>query len=273
VAGIVSSLQPKQNGDGGSEPQTRGGVFMNRFTSMLLALSALLATEAQAQSIHDYGRAIQQQQAEREQMLGVGPDVRFQPFAPYLNRVFQQEPAYPLQINPPVTVDEYRTAGRPDFAFRSPLEFGSCRLVMTGGLEPGAGAQFGYGCTPESSLAFVLLSYEVRPSANLDQVSNDLTRREANLFGYSVPQCASHPAPVGVERAVACTSTFQHYVRASGNTPIPGRSHWVVGTGPDFFFVATTVCAGSQCDGALPAFEAFVSGLDFSHAQAPATAN
>lgn len=243
---------------------------MNRLASIFIALFALTATDSHAQSVHEYGRAIQQQQTEREQMLGAGSDVRFQPFAPVIDRVFQRQPAYPFQVLPPVTVDEARTAGRPDFEFRTPVEFGSCRLVMTGGLEHGTGAQFGFGCRPESSLAFVLLSYEARPGVDLDQVSNELTRREASLFGYSVPLCGPHQAPLGIDRAMTCASTFQHYVRANGGAPIPGRSQWVVGANPNFFFVATTVCAGAQCNGALPAFEEFVNGLEFSGAPAGA---
>lgn len=242
---------------------------MQRLSLILVALLTLTANEAHAQSIHDYGRAIQRQQAEREQMLGVGSDVRFQPFAPYVGLAFQREPAHPLQVDPPVTVNDDRTVGRPDFQFNAPIEFGSCRLMTSGGLASGFGAQFGYACRPESALAFVLLSYQAQPSVDLDQISRGLTGREASLFGYSVPQCESHQAPIGIERALSCTSSFQHYVRANDNAPIPGRSSWIVGSNHDFFFVATTVCAGAQCEHALPAFEEFVAQLNFSSARAP----
>jgi hypothetical protein len=142
-------------------------------------------------------------------------------------------------------------------------------MLMAGGLASGFGAQFGYGCRPESALAFVLLSYEAQPGVNLDQVSRSLTSSEASLFGYSIPQCAPYQAPAGITRALACTSNFHHRVRATQNALIPGRSRWIVGANQDFFFVATTVCAGAQCDQALPAFEAFVAQLDFSKARAP----
>lgn len=182
-----------------------------------------IAPAAHAQSFNQYGMAVQQQRAQREQMLGTGADVRYQPFVPFIAPTFAQPTARPFQVIAPIAVDDAGTAGQPNIRFRVPTEYGPCRLITATGLDYGAvGARFGYGCRPESPLAFMLLSYEVRPLVDLDRVAAVLTRSEAAALGSSIPACVPRPPPPGIERAVDCRSIFEHYVQASPGPHLAG---------------------------------------------------
>lgn len=200
----------------------------------------------------------EQQRAARERMFGTGEEVRWRPET--AASLFVAE-SWPLRASG-ATIENrgLRHASLPVWA---PLQTGPCRVFFYSPTPPptGPGGVGAWLCRLDQPVPFIQFSFESRANAH-DALVAELTRVDEDGLGVQAAQCRDVAAIAGVQRQSWCESTFTQATQTGG-----GRLIVVIGSTPQFFFKATTACAGAQCEPARAAVSTFLGEISVGPAQ------
>ncbi|MGH6951152.1 MAG: hypothetical protein ACREH4_09780 [Vitreimonas sp.] len=191
-----------------------------------------------------------QQRAARERMFGMGEDVRWR--AENVAELFASE-GWQLRVRGATVQNRgLQDASLPVWA---PLASGPCRVFFYSPIPARPGGAAAWLCRLDQPVAFFQFSFEQRPNEHAPLVS-ELTRVDETALGVQVAECRDVEPIGGVERQSWCESTFTHGAQTDSGSLIV-----VIGSTPQFFFKATTACAGAQCEPARRALTTFLNEI------------
>lgn len=227
------------------------------FRAVLALLAAAAATTglvwAQSPALDLLVQQGVQQSRNRAQLWGTGPDIRFLGDVGALLSAGRL--AWPTVPQLGAGVVSNGRIAHPTLGVSAPIEHGPCRMLDFSPLPSGIGGGIGWLCPPDHPLSFATVTFE-QVAHDPNTIAQVLFNVDEQTLGVSAPRCVAVPAPAGLERMQRCESTFPHGASQ-------GRLVGYVGGRQDFFVRALTACAGSQCDAALPQFEALVATISF----------
>lgn len=194
------------------------------------------------------------QQSNRERLWGGGPTVDWRP--QLTEAVFADDASWPSNIGSIGSVSADRVS-HVSLPLSVPLQTDICRMVDFSRLPTGEAGGSAWKCRG-AGLNYVFFTFERTPT-DQDSIARTLIAVDEQSLGVSAPECRSQPAPRNIERTLFCESRFDH-----GGVSGSGRMFVVVGSTPNFFFKASTACAGQQCEAAVGQFQALLSAIQFS---------
>ncbi|HVK82046.1 MAG TPA: hypothetical protein VM915_15700 [Verrucomicrobiae bacterium] len=137
----------------------------------------------------------------------------------------------------------------------APIAHEPCRMLTNAPLAFGNGGMLVWLCPPDNALSYATVTFEYA-ARDPDTIVRELFADEQRGQGVSAPRCRRVEAPAGLRRMQRCESTFPHGASE-------GHLLAYVGGREDFFVRIMTACVGTQCDAALPQFEALATALSF----------
>lgn len=197
-----------------------------------------------------HAQTTEQQSAARVQLFGEGEEVRWR--TADAAEAFASE-SWPLRVRGATVVDRgLQHATLPVWA---PLVAGPCRSFFFSTIPTGQGGASAWLCRLDQPVAFIQFSFERRDNEHA-AIVQELTRVDEGGLGVQVAQCRDATPIAGVQHQSWCESTFTQGAQTGG-----GRLIVVIGSTPNFFFKATTACAGAQCEPARAALTTFLSEI------------
>ncbi|MCL4715618.1 MAG: hypothetical protein KJZ75_11980 [Hyphomonadaceae bacterium] len=198
----------------------------------------------------------EQQQIARDRMFGTGDEVRWRTES--VPAIFASD-SWPLRASG-ATVENrgLRHASLPVWV---PLSTGPCRLFFFSPIPTGPGGGAAWLCRLDQPVPFFQFSFESRRNEHAALVS-ELTLVDETGLGVQAAQCRDVEAIGGADRQSWCESTFTLGTQADA-----GRLIVVIGSTDQFFFKATTACAGAQCEPTRAALQALLSEVQITAAE------
>ena len=217
-----------------------------RLAAISLVLALASSAVAQAQTAD-------QQQIALNRMFGTGEDVRWR--TENVPAIFASD-SWPLRASG-ATV-ENRGLRHASLHVWVPLSTGPCRLFFYSSIPTGVGGAAAWLCRLDQPVPFFQFSFEARSNEHVALVS-ELTLVDERGLGVQAAQCRDIEGIDGIDRQSWCESTF-----TLGTQTDAGRLIVVIGSTSQFFFKATTACAGAQCEPTREALRALLSEVQIT---------